>query len=38
MARLDTEELGLQLEGYMSPLYKTLSEEGKKKLVDILDF
>ena len=38
MARLDTEELGLQLEGYMSPLYKTLSEEGKRKLANILKF
>ena len=27
-----------QIERYISPLYKTLSEEGKKKLVDILDF
>ena len=27
-----------QLERYMCPLYETLSEEGKKKLADILTF
>ena len=38
MAKLDTEGLWLQLERYMSPLHETLSEEGKKKLADILTF
>ena len=38
MARLDTEGLWLQLERYMSPLHKTLSEEGKRKLANILKF
>ena len=38
MARLDTEGLWLQLERYISPLHEALSEEGKKKLADILTF
>ena len=38
MAKLDTEGLWLQLERYISPLHETLSEEGKKKLADILTF
>jgi hypothetical protein len=27
-----------QIERYISPLHETLSEEGKKKLADILSF
>ena len=38
MAKLDTEGLWLQLERYISPLHEALSEEGKKKLADILTF
>ena len=38
MARSDVEGLWLQIERYISPLHETLSEEGKKKLEDILTF